>query len=99
MPRFDLLISTDEWKLQGLSQFPLTSVVVHIHTHIIQITEKNSASTVATLFLSVLFFCHMFQYGLNTDAILREKICSQRCEIQNLGANTCWLLLSQIRAS
>ena len=76
MPRFDLLISTDEWKLQALSQFPFTSMVVHIHTHIIQTTEKNSAPTVATLFLSVLFFCHMFQYGLNTDAILRENICS-----------------------
>ena len=76
MPRFDLLISTDEWKLQALSQFPLTSMVVHVHTHIIQTTEKNSAPTVATLFLSVLFFCHMFQYGLNTDAILRENICS-----------------------
>ena len=76
MQRFDLLISTDEWKLQGLSQFPFTSMVVHVHTHIIQTTEKNSAPTVATLFLSVLFFCHMFQYGLNTDAILRENICS-----------------------
>ena len=76
MARFDLLISIDEWKLQVLSQFPFTSMVADIHTHIIQTTEKSSAPTVATLFLSALFFCHMFQHGLNTDAILREKICT-----------------------